>query len=115
MGILENIHCHDDLLSITDGADPLGIAQQFDGLLGTGHLSCRHGMERLFIGGGHSHADDVKNNTHQNNDQQDQERHRHGAVFHQNIGKQRNGAGNKHGRKEYGDDPFDMFIPFFFR
>ena len=70
---------------IADRTDTLGIAQKADGLLGTGHFSGSHGMERFFIRTGHSHTNNIEYNTNKNNDQQNQKGHRHGTSGHEQV------------------------------
>ena len=99
---------------IADGADPLGIAQQGDGLPGAGYLPGRHGMEGLFVSRGHRHTDDIENNTHQNDDQQDEKGDGHGAVLHENIRQQGNGAGNQNRDEKNGNDPAGRLLALLF-
>ena len=70
---------------IADGADPLGVSQQCNRLLRTRYFSGGHGVKGFFISGCYRHTDHIKNNTDKNNCQQDQKRHRHSAVAHDQI------------------------------
>ena len=99
---------------VADRADPLGIAQKANGLLRAGNLPGSHGMKGRFIGGGHRHTHDVKQNAHQNNEHQDHKRHRDAADGHDLIRQEGDRAGDRDGHKKYGDDPSDRLVLFLF-
>ena len=67
---------------IADGADTLSIAQKTDRLLGTGYLAGSHGMEGLFVSGCDRDANNIKDDTDQDDAQKDKERNRHAAARH---------------------------------
>jgi hypothetical protein len=97
---------------VADGADPFGVPQKADGSSGTGNLPGSHGVERLFIGSGYSHADNVKDNTDEDNGKENEKCHRCGAVLHENVGKERNCTGNQNGHQKNGDNPLDLLFSF---
>ena len=90
---------------VADGADPLGVAQQHDALLRAFDLSRGHGVEGLFVGSGHSHAHNVKQDADEHDHQQNEKGHDHGALSHDEIGHQGNGRRDGDGCKENTDDP----------
>ena len=100
---------------VADGADTLRIAQKADRLLGTPHTAGSHGMERFFIGSGHSHADHIEYNADQDDHQQNQKSNRHGAYGHQRIGYKCDRCGHQNCNKKNRDDPTDRLIALFFR
>ena len=65
-----------------DGTDTLCITQQPDRLLGADDLTRRHGMEGFFIGRCDCHANDIKDDTNQNNCKQDQKACNNAAAAH---------------------------------
>ena len=99
---------------IADGADPFGIAQQRNGFLCSGDFPGSHGMEGFLIRSGHSHADDIENDTHQNDRQQDQKGHKHGTGGHNHIRQQGDGAGDQNCDQKNGNDPAGRLVPLAF-
>ena len=99
---------------VADGADPLGVAQKPDGLLGPGDLSGGHGVEGPLIGGGNGHAHDIKDNAHKDNREQDQKGGENTASVQKLLGDQGDHRGDKKRDQENGDDPTDRLIALFF-
>ena len=90
---------------IADGTDALGVPKEHDALLRAPDLPGRHCVEGFFVGGSHGHADNIKNDADEDDHQQNEKGHDHGAFAHDKIGHQADGGRGGDGGKENGDDP----------
>lgn len=109
----------DDTADITNNiianrADTFGIVQKRDRLSGTGHFTGSHGIERLFIRGSDSDANDIKDNAYQNDGKQNHKGDCNPADSHDLFRNKGDRTGNKDRYQKNGDHPANGLIAFLF-
>ncbi|MPM75995.1 hypothetical protein SDC9_122990 [bioreactor metagenome] len=90
---------------VAEAADMAGIMKKANGFRRSRLPVGRHGVERPFVRGGNSHADDVKYNAKTDEHSQDQQRRRDPRSGEHAFGSETQHGGQRHGDQKYSQNP----------